>query len=242
MAYKYKKKNFSRRKRFYKKRSFRRRRTSSATVNVQRNIGFADSTVVRLKLTQVISYVFPNTTYGRYFVVHANSMFNPIENDNAVRVSNYSYRDTWASLYAYATITSLKFKMTVLPASQNAFPGVICSCPMATIPAVPDFSVLNENPYAKKTFVTTQNGSRTIATLQQYVDIAKISGVTKDKVRTDDLFQCNSNGTNDPANQVYILITINNIGNAQGPNTYYCTFEMEATVKFTERYTRVMDT
>lgn len=242
MAYKYKKKNFNRRKRFYKKRSFRRRRTASATVNVQRNIGFADSTIVKLKLTQVITYVFGATTYGRYFVIHANSMFNPIENDATVRVANYSYRDTWASIYAFATITNLKFKMTVLPGSSNAFAGVICACPMATIPAIPDFSVLNENPYAKKVIMTTQNGSRTIVSLNHNVDIAKISGVTKDKVRTDDLFQCNSNGTNDPANQVYILVTLNNIGNTQAPNIYYCTFEMEATVKFTERYTRVTDT
>lgn len=183
------------------KRSFKKRKMggpSRTIVPSIRGMPFADRYFVKLRYCDDRNLSIPASTVtatGHSYRI--NSLYDP----DLTGVGHQPFgRDQIAQFYNKYRVFGVKYKWTLWN-TDSAVPLLIAVLPSNSSALDTDWNTIIERGYAKS-IVLPPGGARGTMTMKGFASVAKVHGVKKNIVRTDDTFAAFQ--ANNPSREVYL--------------------------------------
>lgn len=170
-------------KRVRPRRVYRRRYKKRANYSVARTSPISDRTYTRMRYATLTALNYGGLGTPAAYQYRINSLFDPDLTGGGHQPLGF---DQYATLYNKYRVHGMKYKITFTSRSTTYQAEVAVQVrPNNTLHTVID--TIFESPYSQKRTLGIEGG-RAIATISGYCSVAKIRGVSKSVVKSDDQY------------------------------------------------------
>lgn len=183
----------------------------------------SDRFFTKLRYTDVRKLNTASTPYNDY-VYRGNSLYDPDFTGAGAQPQGF---DQWSAFYGQYRVFASKISVTFIT-NGTTQAQTIAIIPNLTSTGFADQVIAIESPYSRSSCIAANAGMGK-QTLGNFMSVAKIWGVDKQTVQSDDLFRANTSGSN-PSNQFYWHVFCYDMGGTeancfiQTKIVYYCEF------------------
>lgn len=186
-----------------KKRAYGRKARGRSNYSVARTSPISDRTFTRLKYSMLTALNYGGLGFPTNHQFRINSLFDPDFSLGGHQPLGY---DQYSTLYNKYRVHGMGYKITFIN-RETAYQLEVATQLRPNSVAQTNIDTIHEAPYTQKRIIGIEGG-RSMATIKGYASMAKIRGVSKSVIKSDDQYSA-STGAN-PAISAFLQIYMQN--------------------------------